>query len=169
MEPCELSRPGQDPTAESGLNRHELEPSRIVTAEDFEAVDIEAPIRELGIADPHAMFAPYNQVIAAANEAGNAQAQRVYVLLRDICGMFLQPSSRAAPWVPMTTYNGIRSVIAEDFRGPQTGVLSSIVGQIVNAGLRARIAAIARSNNRRDGRSAVWSAPLGVDRIKPRF
>lgn len=156
MEPVDSSGSGEDPTPESNADTPDPELSPIVTAAIFEAVDIEAPIRELGIADPHAMFAAYNQAIADGIEAENAPAQRVYILLRDICSIVMQTSNRAAPWVPMVTWaNGTRSAIVDDFRGPQTDVLSAIVGQIADAGLRARIADIAWWNNRCDGHSAA--------------
>jgi hypothetical protein len=55
----------------------------------------------------------------------------------------------------MFDWGGRRSAVAEDFRGEQTAALAGIVSRIGNCGLRARIADVAWSNDRRDGASAV--------------
>jgi hypothetical protein len=135
----------------------------IATPDDLEAVDIEAPIRELRLADPHEMFTPYQRAFAAALEAKTEPAQVVYRLLAALCGIVLQPSDRGSPWGPMMTFETGRSAIPEDFRGEQTVAISTIAGKVENPGLRARLADIAWSNNRKDGRSATFAVDAYCD------
>jgi hypothetical protein len=128
----------------------------LVAIADFEAVDFEAPIRDLCVADVHEVFPAYQTAFAAAAEAKDGSAQSVFRLLLEICTIVLQLSDKSSPWCPLFTYtDGSRACMPEDFRGDQTAVLSAIVGRIVSPGLRARIADIAWSNNRRDGASAA--------------
>jgi hypothetical protein len=156
VEPIEASTSGEDSAEESDGSTCAPEPPLIVTVEDFGEVDIEAPIRELCVADPARMCSAYSQSAVAVSKDGNSRAQRVYSLLSAVCGINLRPSNQAAPWVPMWTLaSGTRSATPDDFRGAQTEAFSSIVSRIENPGLRARIADIAWCNNRRDGRSAA--------------
>jgi hypothetical protein len=137
----------------------------LATEADFDVVDIEAPIRELRLADPHEMFTPYQRAIAAALEAKTEPAQVVYRLLAALCGIALQPSDRGSPWGPMMTFETGRTAIPEDFRGEQTATISAIVGKVESPGLRARLADIAWSNNRKDGRSAAIAVDAYCDTV----
>jgi hypothetical protein len=128
----------------------------LVTLADLEAVDFEAPIRALGIADAHEFYRAYERAFVAAREAQDATGEIVYGLFAQLCSMSMQSSDRGDIWVPLFTLtNGARSPVAEDFRGEQTATLSAIVGRITSPALRARVADIAWSNNRRDGASAA--------------
>lgn len=128
----------------------------LVTAADFGAVDFEAPIRALGVADVHEAYPVFQQAFATATKENDESAQIVFRLLQQICSILLQPSDKANPWCALFSFtDGTRSCVPEDFRGEQNEALSSIVGQIGHSGLRARIADIAWSNNRRDGASAA--------------
>jgi hypothetical protein len=137
----------------------------LATQADFAAVDIEAPIRDLRLADPHEMFTPYQRAFAAAMEAETEPTQVVYRLLSVLCSIALQPSDRGSRWGPMMTREASRSAIPEDFRGEQTATISAIVGRVGNSGLRARMADIAWSNNRKDGRSAAVAVDAYCDTV----
>ena len=122
------------------------ESSALVTAADFEAVDFESPIRGIDIADAHEFYQTFASASVGAREAGDLQGEKVYRLLAQLCSI----------WQPVLTWtNGTHSPIAETFQGEQTTVLASVVSRITSPALKARIADIAWSNNRRDGASSA--------------
>jgi hypothetical protein len=127
----------------------------LVTPADFDTVDFEAPIRSLDICDPQDFSTAYEQAFGAARKAGDEPAQVVYRLLYHLCSIMLHVSDSANVWGPFGSGPNGRTAIPEDFRGEQTATFAAIVPRIVNPGLRARIADIAWSNNRRDGASAA--------------
>ena len=68
----------------------------------------------------------------------------------------MQPSDPGSVWVPFFALEGgARAPIADDFRGTQTEALAAVVDRIDSPELKARVADICWSNNRRDGYSAV--------------
>ncbi len=62
-------------------------PDPLVSAADFDAVDFEAPIRGLQLADVHEMFTTYQRACASADEAKDGCAHGVYRLLATLCGI----------------------------------------------------------------------------------
>jgi hypothetical protein len=138
----------------------------LVTLSDLEAVDFEAPIRGLAIADAHDCYRVYEQAIVAAREANDETAVIVYRLLAMICSIGMNPSNASNVWVPLfSVANGARTAIAEDFRGEQTLALAAVVDRIVSPPLRARLADIAWSNNRRNGGSAATAIGAYCDTV----
>jgi hypothetical protein len=132
------------------------QPRALVTAADFEAVDFEAPIRGLDTTEAHEFYQAYERAFHAARQANDEVAQTVYRLLAQLCSMTLRPSDPGNIWIPLFTMaNGASSPTAEDFRGEQTANLSAIVCRIASPALRARVADVAWTNNRRDGASAA--------------
>jgi hypothetical protein len=144
----------EKPSGETEAPQSELR--TLATFGDLEAVDFEAPIRGLDMADAHEYYRSYERAFVAAREAKDEAAQIVYRLFAQLCSMVLRPSDPGNLWVPLFTMtNGVRAPIAEDFRGQQTASLATIIGRIVNPALKARVADIVWSNNRRDGSSAA--------------
>ena len=141
------------------------ERSRIVTDADFKAVDFEAPIRSQNVCDMHEFSVAYEHAFCRAREAGDHTGQAVYRLFYDLCSMTIQASDTGSVWVPLITTTTGRSPIAEDYRGEQTSTLATVVDGIVNPGLKARIADIAWSNNRRDGTSAAAAIDAYCDTV----
>lgn len=136
------------------------------TAADLDAVDFEAPIRGIEIADAHELYPFYERAFAAAREAKDETAQKVYRLFTQLCSMVMQPSDRGSIWGPLFTLaNGTRAPVAEDFRGEQTAALAAVVSRMVSPALRSRIADIAWSNNRRDGASAAAAIDAYCDLV----
>ncbi|HUN99048.1 MAG TPA: hypothetical protein VMU69_22805 [Bradyrhizobium sp.] len=150
----------------------------LVTSDDLSAVDFEGPIRGLDTADTQEFYSAYERAFAAACKANDEVAQVVYRLLAQLCSMALRPSDPGDVWTPLFTMaNGTRAPVAEDFRGEQTAILATVVGRIVSPVLKARIADIVWSNNRRDGVNAAAAidaycdsvASLLEGNLKPRF
>jgi hypothetical protein len=137
----------------------------LATVADFDAVDFEAPIRGLQLADAHELFTPYQRACAAAEEAKAVPAQVVYRLLATLCTIALHPADKGGPWGPMMTFQTGRTAIPEDFIGEQTITISAIVPRVESPALRARLADIAWSNDRRDGRSAAAAIEAYCDTV----
>lgn len=57
----------------------------LVTLADLEAMDFEAPIRSLNIADAHEFYSVHEQAFVAAREAKDEAAQIVYRLFGQLC------------------------------------------------------------------------------------
>jgi hypothetical protein len=127
----------------------------LTTLADFDAVDFEAPIRGLGSCYPLDLSMAYDRAFQPMRDAGNEPAQVVFWLFYHLCSCQLRVSDRSDVWGPIGSGPNGRTAIPEDFRGEQTAILAAVVPRIVNPGLRARIADVAWSNNRRDGKSAV--------------
>ena len=132
------------------------ESSVLVTAADFEAVDFEAPIRGIDIADAHEFYQIFARASVEARERGELRSEKVYRLLAQLCSMFMRPSDPGNVWQPVLTWtNGTQSPTADTFHGEQTTVLASVVSSITSLALKARISDIAWSNQRRDGASSA--------------
>lgn len=153
------------------------QPPKPVTVEEFDAVDFEAGLPETKVA-PQEFWTPFNEKARQAHEKQEHGASRVYSLMSGICGMHLKPHDRAEPWGPMFVTTTGRSIIPSDLKGEQNAALLAIVDRIKNPGLRARIADIAWTNDRKGaGRAASVAVAayqesaegLMDGKFKPRF
>lgn len=120
-----------------------------VTVEDFDAIDSEGCLKNCENVDPHCLA---SQFIALAREAEKRQDQvaaRVYTLLYQACSIHLRFEDRSAPWVPSFSGPGGRTAIPSDFKGEQSATFLAILERIKNPGLRARLADIVWSNDRK--------------------
>lgn len=125
-----------------------------VTADEFDAVDFETALPEAKI-QPEEFWTLFNTLAQEAREKQNRSAERVYSLLSGICGMHSKPNDRAEPWGPMFVTTTGRAIIPSDLKGEQNSELLAIVDRVNNAGLRARIADIAWTNDRKAGGRAA--------------
>ncbi len=131
------------------------EQPRLPTEDDCKIVDFEGPIRDLNIADTFDMYARYDQAYAEAEATNNEPAKAVYALFAKICSIRLQPSDPGNVWHPLYSLaDGTRSTVAEDLCSKVTQLLAGIVPRAENPSLRARIADVAWSRNKRDAESA---------------
>ena len=119
-------------------------------------MDFEAPIREGMGAETFHLYMAYEHAIGSlGDQLNNTPVRAVYRLFGQLCSMSNNPSDPGDDWTPLVSWNGgARSAIADDFRGDQTAVLSAIIDRIASPTLKARVADICWSNNRRDGRAA---------------
>ena len=124
------------------------EPSIRVSANEFAALDVEAPIRGARNVDCWTLKRLYHAAASKAENSGDELAVRVFGLLCDIAGIHLKPEDRAEPYGPQFVVEGRRSMIPSDVRGEQSTAVAELVPAIRNPGLRARLADIAWSNHR---------------------
>jgi hypothetical protein len=148
-----------DQTNHSGDDApHQASPSP-VTIEEFNSVDFESGLPDSSKVEPHDLQSQYAKLARDAEANKNHTAAKVFGLLSRVCGIHLKPEDRAEPWGPMAVFDGRRSEIPSDFRGEQNASFLAIIDKIKNPGLRARLADIAWSNDRKTaGRAAVIAA-----------
>ena len=125
------------------------EPARVVTAADFAAVDVEAPIRGSRNVDCWTLGNLYQSAGSEAEASGNESAARVFALLREIANIHFKPEDRAAPYGPLSVRDNQRTLIPSDLQGEQSAAIADLVPSIENPGLRARLADIAWQNDRK--------------------
>jgi hypothetical protein len=123
---------------------------RVITADEFAAVDIEAPIRELSVGHAHPLADAYWTAHKQAEAANaNSPSGLVYGLLFEICRIMLKVTDRGDPWQAFGSSGNWRTAIPSDFKGEQAEVIAGIVPDIVNPVLQARLADIVWSLNRK--------------------
>lgn len=131
------------------------EPSNVITAEDFAAVDVEGPIRGSRNVDCWGLGNLYKSAGAEAKAAGNEAAAKVFGVLAEIANIHFKPEDRAEPYGPLSVFGDRRTLIPADLRGEQSAAIAAIVPDIKNSGLRARLADIAWQNDRKLASMAV--------------
>lgn len=128
----------------------------IVTVAEFDAVDFEAVLPDASKVDPYHLNRQFWSIAAEAKTKGQLSAARVFSLLASVCSIHLRPDDRADPWGPMLVLtDNRRSPIPSDFKGEQSTAFLAIIGRIKNPGLRARLADIAWTNDRKAAGSAA--------------
>lgn len=129
-------------------------------ADQFAAVDLNAPIRQVVECHCHALEGAYSTAFKRAEAEGDEAAHRVYLLLANLVDIRLTPEDRAQPWQSMIVWaNGSRSAIPDDFRGAQTEILAAQLDRIQHPVLRARIADIVWTNDR----ARAAAADIAID------
>jgi len=127
----------------------------VVTAEDFNAVDVEGPIAgDRSVLSGH-LGPVYTKAANAAAKEGNVRQARVYGLLGAIASMHHRAHDKGEPYGPMLQMEDRRSIIPDDLRGEHVDVLAGFAAGFKNAGLRARIADIVWLNDRKRGDMAA--------------
>ena len=114
----------------------------VVSAEEFESVDFEAPIRDSKNVDCWSLGNLYSTAAFTAKECGNEPAARVFGLLSDIAKINFKPEDRSDPFGTEFSLSGKRFPIPADLGSEQSAVIAELVPTIRNPGLRARLADI---------------------------
>ena len=123
-------------------------PANVVTAEDFAAVEVEAPIRDSRNVDCWSLGTLYQSAGSEAEASGNESAARVFALLREIANIHFKPEDRAQPYGPLSVFDNQRTLIPSDLRGEQSAAIADLAPNIGNPGLRARLSDIAWQSDR---------------------
>src|SRR5579862_5932568 len=149
----------------------------VATFEDFEAVDFFKPIAAQDIVECLALSESFSRASAAAEEAADQPATRVFSVLAALSGFHFRPSDRAQPFGPMLDLGNRRSPIPADYRGTQCDALLRILHRIPNPGLRARVADTVWLNDRKQSTAARQAIEayseavegLATGKYRPRF
>ena len=123
--------------------------SSIVSVEDFAACDPEGPIADID----HGGMSAISTAYAFASAAAQSPCKEVYGLLADVTGIHLDPADRGEKWKRSAPFAGRRPIMPADVRGEQADVLEAILPGLRHPALRARIADVVWSGDKR--RAAV--------------
>jgi len=121
----------------------------LISAEEFAAVDVEAPIRDSKNVDCWSLASLYQAAASQAEESGDESAVRVFTLLSSIANIHFKPEDRSEPYGPQAIFDGKRTIIPADLRGEQSAAITALVPTIRNPGLRARLGDIVWYNDRK--------------------
>jgi hypothetical protein len=134
------------------------------TADDFAACDLEGPIAEID----HVGMAAISTAYAFASLSVPSPCKEVYGLLSDVTGIHLDPADRGEKWKRSTPFAGRRPIMPADIRGELADVLEAILPRIRHAALRARVADVVWSGDKRKavaGRTAIESYCEVMERL----
>lgn len=124
----------------------------VVSASELRECNFEGPLADVIHTKAYELSFAYCKAAAGAEE-GSPQ-RRAWALMDALCGMGLQPDDKADVWKPLFSTGNRRSSLPEDFRGEQAEALLEIVEEIKHPALRARVADIIWSGDRRKGKAA---------------
>ncbi|MCF1504713.1 DUF4209 domain-containing protein [Afifella sp. H1R] len=127
-------------------------PQAFVSTADFQSVDYNAVIRDLKSVYDHKLEAAF--MAAARNNLTKEPDFSAYRLLASACGLHFRLHDKSGPFGPQLVMDGRRSAIPEDWLGEQNEVFSEILPEVEHPGLRARLADIVWTNDRRKGTAA---------------
>lgn len=124
----------------------------VVSAAELREGDFEGPLADVTHTKAYELSFAYRKAVAGAEE-GSPQ-RRAWALMDALCSMGLQPDDKADVWKPLFSSGGRRTSLPDDFRGEQADALLEILEEIAHPALRARVADIIWSGDRRKGKAA---------------
>jgi hypothetical protein len=125
---------------------------RFVSVDDFRRVPFNERL--------HGVHAVYDSTLetvlmtAAREHRSQEPAFSVYRLLASICGMHFRLHDKSGTFGAKLIWDGRRSAIPEDFVGEQSDVFAEILGLVEHPALRARLADVTWTNDRKKGQAA---------------
>jgi hypothetical protein len=134
------------------------EPRKPITVDEFDATDFEEALKDSAKVDAHDLSSQFLRLAREADERQEQSRARVFSLLSQVCGIHLRTEDRAEPWGSMASGPGWRTAVPADFKGEQSAAFLAILPRIKNPGLRARLADVAWSNDRKAAGHAAATA-----------
>jgi hypothetical protein len=133
----------------------------LIPLASFDACAIDEPIIALNQVDMTSISHAYQQASASAQ----SPCKEVFSLLSAIAGIHLTPAERGRIWGPGITFGDRRSIIPSDIRGAQSDVLEAALPSVKHPALRARIADVVRTNDKRKAGAAKMAIDAYCDCI----
>jgi hypothetical protein len=137
-------------------NTQQPAPAPLLSLDQIQAADFESPVRGLGSVNEGVIRQAYWTAYNQAKEG--SETRQVMNLMQAMAGIFLKPDNRANVWVPYGSGMGMQTAMPETFRGEQSAVLNALIPHIQHPALRARIADIVWTNDRKQGATAAAAA-----------
>jgi hypothetical protein len=131
----------------------------IVSAADFHATDFERPAFAGKQLATWKLASDFARAAREAEATGQAAENRVFRLLSALCQIHLRPDDRANVWGSAMTGGNWRTAVPEDFKGEQSEILRALLPNTKHPSLRARLADIVWSNDRR----AIEAGAIAVE------
>jgi len=130
-------------------------PPRLVTLDQFDAAAINDLTASLGTVDCRSLYTLLEGAYGAARAEGQSGYMVVLQLLATATSIVLRPSDKGAEWGPWQSTVTQRTPIPGDLRGEHNQVLARLAPSLAHPGLRARLADLAWTNDRKLGASAA--------------
>lgn len=125
---------------------------RLVTLDEFNAIDFQAPIADLKKVECHNLETVYHRL---SNETvGKDPSFEVWRILTGVCGLHFRVKDPGDTYGPQMVMGARRSFIPADWIGEQNEVFNALYKEITHPGLRARFADVVWVNDRRKGAAA---------------
>ncbi|MET3926369.1 DUF4209 domain-containing protein [Devosia sp. 2618] len=128
-------------------------PQSVVTPSDFRKVDYNAIVRGLKSAYDGRLETAFMEVARASRD--KEPDFSVYRLLGSACGLHFRLHDKAGAFGPKMTYGNSRTPIPEDWLGDQTDHIFEILDDVEHPALRARLADVVWTNDRKKGKAAA--------------
>jgi hypothetical protein len=139
-------------------------PQAIVTPADFRSVDYNAIVRDLKSAYDGRLETEFMKVTRENRD--NEPAFSVYRLLASACGLHFRLHDRAGAFGAKMTFGNGRTPIPEDWLGEQTDHLFEILDDVEHPALRARVADVVWTNDRKKGKAAAIAVMAYCDCVE---
>jgi hypothetical protein len=110
------------------------------TAQDFSAVDLNAPIAQSTSVEAYRLSGLFSEAVKAVEGLQREPEERVYAMLGAVCSFHFRPENRDDPFGPMARFSDRRAAVPEDFKGAPVEVLANSIERIENPAVRARVA-----------------------------
>ncbi len=130
-------------------------PPQPVPVNHFDAAAINALTASLRTVDCRSICAVFEQAFMTARAESQPDHVAVLQLLAGATSIVLRPSDRGAEWGPWLNTLTQRAPIPDDFKGEQNQAFAQLGPLLTHPGLRARLADLAWTNDRKLGASAI--------------
>ena len=128
-------------------------PQAIVTPTDFRSVDYNSIVRDVKSAYDHRLETEFMK--ATREHRDNEPAFSVFRLLASACGLHFRLHDKAGAFGAQMTFGNRRTPIPEDWLGEQSEHFFEILEEIEHPALRARLADVVWTNDRKKGKAAA--------------
>jgi len=128
-------------------------PQIIVTPTDFRQVDYNSVVRGVKSAYDHRLESEF--IKAAKEHRDNEPAFSAFRLLASACGLHFRLHDTAGAFGAKMTFGDGRTPIPEDWLGEQTEHFFEILEEVDHPALRARLADVVWTNDRKKGKAAA--------------
>ncbi len=132
-----------------------VRPTQVVTLDQFNAAAINDLTASLGTVDCRSLYTLFEGAYGTARAEGQSGHMAILQLLATATSIVLRPSDKGAEWGPWQSTATQRTPIPGDLRGEQSQVLAQVAPSLAHPGLRARLADLAWTNDRKLGASAA--------------
>jgi hypothetical protein len=138
----------------------------LVTVDDFGQVDWQEPLGGARKVDASDLATLYLGAAKAAEANEDSRGQRVFLLLFHVCNIVLDPRDRATQLRTRLILENGRSAEPADYRGPQSAVFATLMATVANPGLRARLADIVWTNDRKESAAAAMAVDAYCEAVE---
>ncbi|MGE3622950.1 MAG: hypothetical protein AB7H77_03620 [Bdellovibrionales bacterium] len=127
-----------------------------ILTEMFLDNSFENPIKHIASMEPYKLADAYWSAAIEAKKENDSNSYDLYSALAQLLNLHLRPTDRANVWGAHTGYwEGRRSLIPSDLKGEQNETLYGAIEKVENPILKARIADIVWSNDKKKWKAAI--------------